>query len=65
MTYMLIGNRGTILLGGPGTQLPVAIGPGDEPIVTVELVIGNDPEDVDPAQGDEDVETMEDVAAED
>lgn len=35
------------------TQLPMAIGPGDEPIVTVELMIGDDPEDVDPTPGDE------------
>jgi hypothetical protein len=65
MTYFLISNRGAIMLGGRGTQLPVAIGPGDEPIVTVDLVIGDDPNQADPVEGDEDIEAVDDVAAED
>lgn len=55
MTYMLIGNRSAILLGGPGTPLPVAIGPGDEPIATIKPGIGDDPKDVVQVRRDEDL----------
>jgi hypothetical protein len=52
MTYLLVGNGGFILVGDPGSRLPIAIGPGDEPLVEVPLL--NEDPDTDPPEELED-----------
>lgn len=45
MAYFLIGNHGALAMAGDPSapRLPLAIGPGDDPLLEIDLVVGEDP----------------------